>query len=170
MIARHGLVYFSSRVVAAAGNLAAIVIFTHMAGPVTYGRYMTAMAIAVIASSFAIQWCRYAYFEIYRPATSADLLATYSVIVAACIALAMAALCALAPVFGWGADVTVASILLTLGLSVFDAALETYRTRLDAAAVARRWVARTGLILAFGSLALAATGSALALACGVTAA
>ena len=170
MIARHGIVYFSSRVVAAAGNLAAIVIFTHMAGPTTYGRYTTAMAIAVIASSFAIQWCRYAYFEVYRPATSGDLLKTYSVIVSACIALAIAALCALAPLFGWGSDVTVAAILLTVGLSLFDTTLETYRTRLDAAAVARRWIARTALILAFGSLALAATGSALVLACGVTSA
>ncbi len=168
MIARHGIVYFSSRVVAAAGNLAAIAAFTHMAGPTAYGRYTTAMAIAVIASSFAIQWCRYAYFEVYRPATAEDLLKTYSVIVSACIALAMAALCLLAPLFGWSADVTVAALLLTLGLSLFDATLETYRTRLDAAAVARRWIGRTGLILAFGSVALAATGSALVLACGVT--
>ena len=170
MIARHGIVYFTSRIVAAAGNLAAIAIFTHMAGPTEYGRYTTAMAIAVIASSFAIQWCRYAYFEVYRPATGEDLLKTYSVIVSACIALAMAALCMLAPLFGWSTDVTVAAVLLTLGLSLFDATLETYRTRLDAAAVARRWIARTGLILAFGSVALATTGSALVLAYAVTAA
>ena len=168
MIARHGLVYFTSRVVAAAGNFAAIVIFTHMAGPTVYGRYTTSMAIAVIASSFAIQWCRYAYFEVYRPATGGDLLKTYSVIVAGFVALAIAVLGALAPLCGWGTDVTAAAISLTLGLSLFDATLETYRTRLDAAAVARRWIGRTALILIFGTVALATTGSALVLACGVT--
>src|SRR5271155_4696145 len=168
MIARHGLIYLGSRIVAAAGNLGAIVIFTRLAGADIYGQYTIAMSIAVIAASFAVQWCRYAYFKVYRPADAADLLKTYVAIVAGCIATTMVILAGIAPFLGWPSNMTEAAILLTLAVSVFDAALEIHRTQLRPEAVARSWIIRTGLVLILGSIALKLTGSALVLAAATT--
>ncbi len=170
MIARHGLIYFGSRVVAAAGNLAGVVLFTRLAGPEVYGRYATAMAIAVVCASFAVQWCRYAYFELYRPSRAGDVLRTYAAIVAGSVALAACAMVGLSGLLGWTRDMTGAAILLMAASALFDAILEVYRTRLQPEAVARRWLTRTVLVLILGSVALVWTGRAFTLACAVTAA
>lgn len=170
MIRHHFALYLSARASAAAGNLAAIAIFTRLAGPEIYGHYVVMFAAALVISGFSAQWVRYAFFNNYRSDEDRDFFASFVALLVVSMA-ATGAVAALAfTLDGAGASFAAGSLLIGLSTALFDVLTEVCRTRLEAGRAALSVILKAALVLAFGTLALLMDRSALALAFGIAAA
>lgn len=164
MIRTHALLYFGSRIAAAAANLAAVTVFTRLAAAEVYGGSLLVFAWAFVLFGFTGQWLGASFFAIHRQADVAAQVAVLVRLASAALAvsglsIAVACLAGLvAPAFG-------ATVLVTTaGLLLFVTMTEIERTRLQATRVAVMYIARAVLTLALGTGALLAGGGSLALA------
>jgi O-antigen/teichoic acid export membrane protein len=156
--------YFSSRAIAAAGNLLAVAIFTRIAGPAEYGEYLIIFAWSLIVFGFGTQWMAMAYFGVYQTRRLDEYVASLGALTFAAIAVIGVILAGLAfagffrPVF------LLALFALVCGTTVHVAAYEVTRTLQNARAAAQSIALRTVLVIAFGSAALLLGGGAASLA------
>jgi O-antigen/teichoic acid export membrane protein len=170
MIARHSLIYFSSRGFAAALNMASVAVFTRLAPAETYGTYLYVMSWALVLYGATCQWPRFAFFALYDEARAPAQVGTMVRLLAGMLVLAglIAGLAAfldlISPAAAW------AIALLTAGTTLFEGTIEIARTRLRAGIVAASVLTRAVLMLLLGSLALHLTGDPLDLAIAVAAA
>ena len=148
------VLYLGSRGLSAAGNLLAVAIFTRLAGRADYGEYLLIFAWALIVYGFTAHWMRFAYFGVFQSRRGDEYVVSLAGLLAAALAvvavgLTVVALCGFfTPIF------LLAVFSLICGMTVYEAASEVTRTRLDAAAVALGMVVRTCLTIVLGSFAL----------------
>jgi len=83
------VLYLGSRGISAAGNLAAVAIFTRIAGTAEYGHYVLIFTWAMLVYGFSTQWTRFAYFGTYR--TEADVYVASLIRILAGLLIALAA-------------------------------------------------------------------------------
>ena len=170
MIKTHALLYFGSRLSAAAANLAAVAIFSRLASAEVYGGSLLVFSWGFVIFGFCGQWLGASFFGLYRPQRAAaqiGAMARVSVMSVAAAALAIA-IAAIVGDITWAFGGTV--LATTVGLLAFVNVTEAERTRLDAAWVAVMYIARAGLIVTLGSVAVLLGGGSLALALALAAA
>lgn len=170
MIRRHFALYLAARASAAAGNLAAIAIFTRLAGPEIYGHYVVMFAAALVISGFSAQWVRYAFFNNYRSDDDRDFFASFVTLLIVSMAVTSAVAVLAFALDGSGTAFAAGSLLIGLSTALFEVLTEVCRTRLEAGRAALSVILKAGLVLAFGTIALLTDKSALALAFGIAAA
>jgi O-antigen/teichoic acid export membrane protein len=164
MIKTHAFLYFGSRLSAAVANLAAVAIFTRLAGSEVYGGSILVFSWGFVVFGFCGQWLGAAFFAIYRPEEAGRQVATLARLAIAATGTAGLAT-AMVVSLGfttWGFGATVFTTVL--GLMLFVTVTEAERTRLDAGWVAIMYIARAALIITLGSLVLLLGGGSLALA------
>ncbi|HRP78575.1 MAG TPA: oligosaccharide flippase family protein [Aquamicrobium sp.] len=161
--------YFGSRTVAAIGNLISVAVFTHFIGPEEYGAYVLVFAWVIIVYGFTTQWMKFAYFGVYRAAQAGALIATYGRLALGVVAVASAAIAVTAMLTPMGGAFAAALVALFAGMTIYEAATEISRTRLQAGAVALCMVLRAAFVLALGAATLSVWPSAIALALAVAA-
>jgi O-antigen/teichoic acid export membrane protein len=161
------ILYLGSRGVSAAGNLLAVAIFTRLAGPAEYGDYVLIFAWSMIVYGFGSQWMRFAYFGVYESER-------FDEYVASLAQLLGVAVVGLAIMFGGMAlagrfdPIFLASVFaLVCGMTIYEAAFEVTRTRLNARTAALSMILRTCLVVVLGSLTLWHSKSANGLACAI---
>lgn len=170
MIKTHALLYFGSRVAAAAANLAAVTVFTRLAATEVYGGSLLVFAWAFVLFGFTGQWLGASFFAVHRRGDAAQQIATMARLSLAALAVSTAAIAAacllglVGPAFGG----TV--LVATAGLLAFVTVTEIERTRLNAGRVSVMYVVRAALTLGLGSAALLAGGGPLSLALALSAA
>ena len=164
MIKTHTFLYFGSRLSAAAANLAALAIFSRLAGSEVYGGSILVFSWGFVVFGFCGQWLGAAFFAIYRPEEAARQVATLArLAIAAAGTAGLATVVAASAGFAtWGFGAAVFATVL--GLLLFVTVTEAERTRLDAGWVAIMYIARSALIIILGSLVLLLGGGSLALA------
>jgi O-antigen/teichoic acid export membrane protein len=164
MLNTSGLLYLSARAMSAAGNLLAVALFSRMAGPAEYGHYVFIFAWSLIVYGFGAQWMRFAYFGVYHLDRFGEYIAALARLLAiglAAVALVLAGL----GLFGVFEPAFLAAVFaLVCGMAIYEAAFEVARTLLNARGASLAMIARTVLMLGFGSLALALGGGATGLA------
>lgn len=163
------VLYFGSRVISAAGNLASVALFARMVGPAEYGAYILMFAWAILVYGFATQWMKFSYFGVYRAAHEDKIIVSYirlatAAMLAACLIAGTAAL-----IRPDDAEFILALVALFIGMTIYEAALEISRTRLQVTAVAFSMICRAVFVLALGYLSLQIHHSAISLALGVSA-
>ncbi len=163
------ILYFGSRAVSAAGNLISVALFARLVGPAEYGAYILMFAWAIVVYGFATQWMKFSYFGIYRAAHEDAIIGAYIrlvtlSIVAVCIIAAVVSIFIPAHI-----DFIFALVALFVGMTVYEAALEISRTRLQVTTVALSMICRAVFVLALGWAFLAVHHSAFSLALGVAA-
>lgn len=162
------ILYFGSRAIAAAGNLFSVALFARMVGPSEYGAYILMFAWAIVVYGFAAQWMKFAYFGVFRVANEGAIIASYARLLAVslvAVTAVMALLSFVVPLDPWFAAALVA---LFASMTVYEAAVEVNRTRLQVRTVAVSMVARAVLVLLFGCATLAVYPSAVMLAFAVS--
>lgn len=163
------VLYFGSRAASAAGNLISVVLFARLVGPAEYGAYILMFAWAIVVYGFAAQWMKFSYFGIYRAAHEESIITAYARMVAFAVA-AVSILATIAAIFRPAqAGFIFALVALFAGMTIYEAALEVGRTRIQVTAVALSMICRAVLVLAMGCAALAIHHSAFSLALGVAA-
>ncbi|TDR95046.1 lipopolysaccharide biosynthesis protein [Enterovirga rhinocerotis] len=167
MIRHHFALYLVARASAAAGNLAAIAIFTRLAGPEIYGHYVVMFAAALVISGFSAQWIRYAFFNNYRSDDDRDFFASFVTVLAISMAVTSAIAILAFALDGVGAVFAAGALLIGLSTALFEVLTEVCRTRLEAGRAALSIILKAALVLAFGTIALVTDRSALALALGI---
>lgn len=163
------ILYFGSRAVSAAGNLGSVVFFARLLGPAEYGAYILMFAWAIVVYGFATQWMKFSYFGIYRAAHEDAIVTSYVRLVALSIA-AVSIVAAIVAVFmPTHIDFIFALVALFVGMTIYEAALEISRTRLQVTTVALSMICRAVFVLVMGFAFLAVHHSAFSLALGVAA-
>ncbi|HEY0236287.1 MAG TPA: oligosaccharide flippase family protein [Afipia sp.] len=163
------ILYFGSRAASAAGNLISVVLFARLLGPAEYGAYILMFAWAIVVYGFATQWMKFSYFGIYRAAHEDAIITSYIRLVALSIATIGLVAIAIAIVIPAQIDFVFALVALFVGMTIYEAALEISRTRLQVTTVALSMICRAVFVLAMGYAFLAVHHSAFALALGVAA-
>jgi len=159
--------YLGSRGVSAAGNLLAVAIFTRLAGPAEYGHYVLIFAWSMIVYGFGSQWMRFAYFGVYQSHRFDEYVASLAQLLGAAVVLLAVGFLGLA-LSGWIDPMFLGAVFaLISGMTIYEAAFEVMRTRLNARAAALSMILRTCLVVALGSLSLWLGGSATGLACAI---
>ncbi|MBV9637142.1 MAG: oligosaccharide flippase family protein [Methylobacteriaceae bacterium] len=164
MITEHALLYLSSRLFAAAANLAAVALFTRLAASDVYGGYLLIFSWAFVIYGFLGQWLGAAFFAIYQREAATSQIGVLGRLWLGSLGMAgtMIAAAAVAGVVPW--PVAGALFLVVMSLLLFITVMEAERTRLEARVVATILVLRAALMIGFGTLCLVAGGGALALA------
>jgi O-antigen/teichoic acid export membrane protein len=170
MINTSAILYLGSRATAAAGNLMAVAIFTRIAGPAEYGHYVLIFAWSMIVYGFGTQWMRFAYFGVYQTLNVDEYVAS----LAQLLGVTMTALAVVFIVMALAGLFDPVSLLavftLVCAMTVYEAAFEVTRTRLNARVGAISMMLRTCLTITLGSLTLwlggGADGLAFAIALG----
>ena len=151
MLNSHAVVYLGSRIIAAAGNLLAVAVFSQLAGPAEYGRYVLIFAWSFIVYGFGTQWMRFAYFGVHQTdrideyaASLARLLAVALTVLAVGLSI-LVATAPLDPLF------CLSVFALVCGMTVYEAAFEVTRTRMKAGTASMSMILRTCLIILLGS-------------------
>ena len=164
MINTSAILYLGSRATAAAGNLMAVAIFTRIAGPAEYGHYVLIFAWSMIVYGFGTQWMRFAYFGVYQTLSVNEYVAS----LARLLAITMAALAVVFAAMALGGLFDPVSLLavftLVCAMTVYEAAFEVTRTRLNARIGAISMILRTCLTITLGSVSLWLGGGASGLA------
>ncbi|RTL50699.1 MAG: polysaccharide biosynthesis protein [Bradyrhizobiaceae bacterium] len=161
--------YFGSRAISAAGNLVSVAVFARLVGPAEYGAYILMFAWAIVVYGFATQWMKFSYFGIYRAAHENAIIASYIRLVALAIAAVSIVALALIVFDPSQRDFIFALVALFVGMTIYEAALEISRTRLQVTTVALSMICRAVFVLALGCVFLAVHHSAFSLALGVAA-
>lgn len=158
MIARHTVIYLSSRGLAAALNMASVAVFTRLAPAEAYGGYLLVLSWSLLLYSATCQWPKYAFFALYDEARAAAQVGTVIRLLGT-MALISALICAMLAAFGLISAGTAAAVLASgIGMMLFEAAVEIARTRLGAKAVAASVILRAVMVLGLGSASLFASG------------
>lgn len=163
------ILYFGSRAASAAGNFASVVLFARLLGPAEYGAYILMFAWAIVVYGFATQWMKFSYFGIYRAAHEDAIIASYIrliILSIACVSIPAAAVMIFMPAH---IDFILALVALFVGMTIYEAALEISRTRLQVTAVALSMICRAVFVLVLGYVFLIFHHSAFSLALGVSA-
>ncbi len=163
------ILYFGSRAASAAGNLVSVVLFARLLGPAEYGAYILMFAWAIVVYGFATQWMKFSYFGIYRAAHEDAIITSYVRLVMLSIAAVSIFGAAVAIFIPAHIDFIFALVALFIGMTVYEAALEISRTRLQVTTVALSMIFRAVFVLALGFAFLAVHHSAFSLALGVAA-
>lgn len=164
MLNSNAVMYLGSRVIAAAGNLLAVAIFSQIAGPAEYGRYVLIFAWSMIVYGFGSQWMRFAYFGVHQTGRIDEYAASLVRLLGAALTLLAVGLAIIVAITPLDPLFLMSVFALVCGMTVYEAAFEVTRTRMKAGTASLSMILRTGLIILFGSLALWFTGSAAALA------
>lgn len=162
-----GILYLGSRVIAAAGNLLAVMIFTRLAGPAEYGHYLLIFAWALIVYGFGTQWMRYAYFGVFHSQRFNEYIGSLARLVACALAIVAIVLACLGAFGLFETGFLCAAFALVCGMTVYEVAFEVARTLLNARAAALSMLLRTSLTLALGSASLWLGGGARGLALAI---
>ena len=163
------VLYFGSRAASAAGNLISVAVFARLVGPAEYGAYILVFAWAIVVYGFATQWMKFSYFGIYRAAHEDTIIASYVSLVTLAIAAVSAVAVIVVMLVPTYAESVLALVALFVGMTIYEAALEISRTRLQVTTVALSMICRAVFVLALGCVALAIRHSAFSLALGVAA-
>jgi O-antigen/teichoic acid export membrane protein len=160
------VLYLGSRGISAAGNVAAVAIFTRIAGTAEYGHYILIFTWAMLVYGFSTQWTRFAYFGTYQ--TEADAYVASLVRIVAGLLFVLATGFAVAALVGpFDALFLLAIFSLVATVTVYEAAYEVARSLLKAREVAISVILRTALSIALGSAVLWYGGGAVGLALAV---
>ena len=167
MLNTSGLLYLSARIVSAVGNFLAVVIFSRLAGPAEYGHYVLIFAWSMIVYGFGAQWMRFAYFGVYHPQRFSEYVASLARLLSVGIVIVALALAALG-MFGLFEPSFLAAVFaLVCGMTLYESAFEVARTLLNARGAALAMMARTVLVLGFGTATLVLGGGARELAIAI---
>lgn len=170
MLNVSGLPYLSARAVSAAGNLFAVAVFSHLAGPTEYGHYLLIFAWSLIVYGFGAQWMRFAYFGVYQTERFGEYVGSLLWLLSGGIAVVALVLTALGAFGVFAPSFLVAVFALVCGTTVYEAAFEVARTLLNVRMATLSMVLRALLTVAFGSASLWFGGGARDLAFAVAAA
>jgi O-antigen/teichoic acid export membrane protein len=168
MIRRDLFFYLLARGFSAFGNLAAVAVFTRLAGPEVYGHYVVMVASALVVTGFSAQWLRFSFFNHYRSDEDQAFFATFVSLIALSTSLTAIAASAILALSGAGIAFTAGAIMIGLSIALFEVFTEVSRARLQAPLTALSLCLKALLGLICGSIALAVWGSAFALALGVS--
>jgi O-antigen/teichoic acid export membrane protein len=162
------ILYLGSRGISAAGNFAAVAIFTRIAGTAEYGHYILIYAWSMVVYGFSTQWTRFAYFGTFQSNVDEYVGSLIQLLAAALVILAAgfvvtAAIGVFDPLF------LLAIFALVATMTVYEAACEVARSLLHAQAAAGAVILRTFLTIALGSAVLLNGGGATELALVVAA-
>src|ERR1700685_4170589 len=154
MINTSAILYLGSRATAAAGNLMAVAIFTRIAGPAEYGHYVLIFAWSMIVYGFGTQWMRFAYFGVYQTLSVNEYVASLARLLGITMA-ARAVIFAARALAGLFDPVSLLAVFtLVCAMTVYEAAFEVTRTRLNARIGAISMILRTCRTITLGSLTL----------------
>ncbi|HEY6258985.1 MAG TPA: polysaccharide biosynthesis protein [Xanthobacteraceae bacterium] len=167
MLNTAGLLYVTSRAISAGGNLLAVAIFSHIAGPAEYGHYVLIFAWSMIVYGFGTQWMRFAYFGVYQTQVVYQYVAALAQLLGATLAVLTVVLAGLVWLGLHEAAFAIAVFALVCGMTIYEAAFEVARTLLHAGAASLSMILRTCLTIALGSLSLWLGGGATGLACAI---
>lgn len=161
------LLYLGSRGISAAGNLAAVAIFTRIAGAAEYGHYLLIYTWALVVYGFSTQWTRFAYFGTHQSNVDEYVASLIRIIAGILVALAIGfAVTAWVGPFDTLFLLAIFSLVATM--TIYEAACEVARAHLKAKEVAVAVILRTVFTIALGSAVLLCgggpTGLALAIA------
>ncbi|NEW93601.1 polysaccharide biosynthesis protein [Rhodopseudomonas sp. BR0M22] len=162
------VLYFGSRTIAAIGNFLSVAVFARLIGPSEYGAYILMFAWAIIIYGFGTQWMKFAYFGVYRASQEGILVASYIRLVAVAVVAVTVVLTGLGELLSLDFSFTTSLISLFAGMTIYEAALEVSRTRLQVKTVALSMVCRTLFVFLLGYLALELQPTAVMLAFGVS--
>jgi O-antigen/teichoic acid export membrane protein len=157
---RHAALYLFSRIFAAGLNLVSLAVFTRLAPPDVFGRYLIGFATGFIVYGTAFQWLLHAHFGVYASGRAARLAGA---LIALCLmaALPLGLLLAVLIMIGLaGLSEGFGVAVLVIGLVVHIGAIEIGRAQLLVGQVTAASLLRGVLMLAFGSAALWAMPSA----------
>jgi hypothetical protein len=167
MLNTSGLLYLSARIVSAAGNLLAVVIFSRLAGPAEYGHYVLIFAWSLIVYGFGAQWMRFAFFGVYQSERFGEYVGSLAGLLCGGLALVALALAVLG-VFGvFEPSFLGAVFALICGMTLYEAAFEVARVRLDVHNAALSMMLRALFTVLFGSIGLWLGGGARGLALAI---
>jgi O-antigen/teichoic acid export membrane protein len=167
---QHFVLYLGSRGVAAALNLVSVAVFARLAGPEIYGHYLLVAAWAMIVFGFSAQWACAAFFATYSEHHAENHIASFVLLIVGVLtAFGLGAIGA--GLFGSvDAPFLAALFAMATGLTMFEAAIDVARTRLESGRVATSVLLRAVATLTIGVTAIAWEGTATALALAVAAA
>ncbi len=170
MLRQHFALYLGSRGVAAALNLVSVAVFARLAGPEIYGHYLLVAAYALIVFGFSAQWACAAFFATYSEHQAESHIASFVLLIGGVLtAFGLGAIGA--GLFGSvEAPFLGALFAMATGLTLFEAAIDVARTRIESSRVAASVLLRAVCTLAFGITAITWFGTATALALAVAAA
>lgn len=157
------VLYLGSRGISAAGNLAAVAIFTRIVGTAEYGHYILIYTWAMVVYGFSTQWTRFAYFGTYQSNVD-EYVGSMVRILGGALVILGAALAVTAALGLFDASFLLAIFLLVVTMTIYEAACEVARSLLKAGEVAVSVILRTVLTIALGSLVLMQGGGATGLA------
>jgi len=160
MTREHTVLYLAARGLSAGLNLAAVAVFTRLAGATTYGEYLLVFSWALIIYAVSAQWTRFAFFASYREETAGEAVTAYAWLNGGALGVIGLACAGAAALGAAPAHLVAAGFALALGTSLHEAAVEISRTRLEARVASLCMVLRAALMLLFGTAALLAEGSA----------
>lgn len=172
MFLHHSLLYSLARGLPGLLNLAAIVLYTRLVAPDTYGLYALVIAGVYLGNKLIFEWLRLALLR-FRPALQdrrtglqATISAGFLGLVAATALLGAAAL--LLPTDGTTRWLLAAGLLLLWAQALFDLQLERVRSDLQPKQYGMLSLTRAALALVFGSTFVLLGLGALGLVFGLT--
>jgi O-antigen/teichoic acid export membrane protein len=167
MLNTSGLLYLSARAVSAAGNLLAVAVFSRLAGPAEYGHYVLIFAWSLIVYGFGAQWMRFAFFGVYQSERFGEYVGSLAGLLCCGLSVVALVLAALG-IFGFfEAGFLIAVFALVCGLTLYEAAFEVARTRLDVRNAALSMILRALFTVLIGYFSLWLGGGARGLALGI---
>jgi O-antigen/teichoic acid export membrane protein len=162
------ILYLGSRILSAAGNLLAIVIFTRLAEPADYGRYLLIVAWAWIVHGFVTQWLSFAYFGVFQARRVEEYVVSLLHLICAGVVAIAVGLTGIAMLGIWEPSFLFAVFILFSCVSIYQGASQVSRSMLDTRTAALLMILRAIFTVSFGSLVLwigwGATGLAYAVA------
>lgn len=111
---------------------------------------------------------KFAYFGVYRSSQEATLVASYIRLVAVSMVVVAVVLTTLSKLLSWDLSFIASLISLFAGMTIYEAAIEVSRTRLQVKTVAIGMVCRALFVFLLGYLALLLQPSAMMLSFGVS--
>jgi O-antigen/teichoic acid export membrane protein len=167
MLNTSGLLYLSARIVSAAGNLLAVVIFSRLAGPAEYGHYVLIFAWSLIVYGFGAQWMRFAFFGVYQSERFGEYVGSLAGLLCGGLLFVALILAALAIFEFFEPGFLIAVFALICGMTLYEAAFEVARVRLDVRNAALSMMLRALFTVLFGSIGLWLGGGARGLALAI---
>jgi len=170
MVFSHFTTYLGSRGAAAVFNLLSVAVFARLAGPETYGHYLLITASAMVVFGFAGQWACAAFFATYSEHHADNRVASFVLLIMGMFASLGLGVAAAGLMKGMDVTFLGALIVMAAAFTLFEAAVDVARTRLEPGRAAVAMLLRATATLALGTGAIAWLGSATALALAVAAA
>lgn len=171
MADRKTILFLSVRALSAAINVISIAIFTRLAGPLDYGAYLIIFAWATIVFGFTTQWMKFSYFGVYRDGPSSDeFLISFSTLLLLALSIVLSIILLSAATGAISPSISFPIFSLVLGMTIYEGSFEASRTRQNNKIMVVAMLSRAVLILALGTVVLAAAESPQNLAYAIAAA